>query len=370
MSKVSIIKCHSYDITEVVKSIRSAIDLIGGINYFVKQNNKVLLKPNLLSAKRPEEAITTHPAVLEAVIELVKEAGGVPTVGDSPGGKVEELKTYWEMTGTTEVCRRHNVELVSFEKSGSHHKLIHGRSYHLARPVLDADVVINLPKLKTHYLTVMTCAIKNIYGVVPGLRKSIYHREAPKPWEFSELLVDIFSIVKPQLTIVDAVVGMDGTGPSAGRVRELGFIMAGADGVAVDAVASHLLGLSPLRVPTTRIAFHRGLGQADLKKIEVIGDAIDPLKDFQWPPTWIYYFIPSWLARLAAKLFWLKPMIDPGRCSRCGACVESCPTSALSATSDVPVFNYKLCIHCQCCQEICPQHAVYQKKSAIAGLVR
>lgn len=370
MVKVAIKTCNSYIVQNVNRAVFDAVELIGGINKFIARNTKVLIKPNLLSAKRPEEAITTHPAVLEAVIELVKEAGGIPIVGDSPGGKITDLRTYWEATGVAEVCRRQKAELVSFEKSGVYEKRIGVRKYYIARPVLDADVIINIPKLKTHSLTVLTCCVKNMFGAVPGIRKSMHHREAPKPREFSGLVADIYSLAKPHINIVDAIVGMDGAGPSAGDPKELGFVMAGTDGVAVDAAATHLLGLDPLKVPTTEIARRRGLGEGDISKIEMIGDVPPVRRDFRWPSLWMYSLVPSSLAKAGARLFWIRPAIDPRKCVNCGACVESCPVSALSPSGRTPIFNYRLCINCLCCQEICPAHAVSQRKSLLARLLR
>ena len=369
MTKVSLVKCGSYDNKQIQEAVTRAVDLLGGMSAFVKPGHKVLLKPNLLSAKTPDQAITTHPAVAEAVVILVKQAGGIPLVGDSPAGAVKNLEEFWSTTGMLEVCRRQGVELISFESSGVHLREINGTRYHIAKPVLDADVIINLPKLKTHGLTMMTGAVKNMYGAIPGLKKSMYHKQAPKPWDFSRLVADIYTLAKPHLTIVDAVVGMEGFGPSAGKPRNLGFIMAGQDGVALDSYAAHLLGKKPLDIPITRLAYQKQIGEADLKRIEQLGDNFEPLKDFVWPPNWFYSFIPGFLARYAARLFWVRPAIDPKLCINCGYCVESCPVSALASVREVPEFNYKLCINCLCCSEVCPQHAVYQKRSPVAKLL-
>lgn len=369
MTQISLVKCTTYNQPVVNAAVKKAVDLLGGMSAFVKPGNKVLLKPNLLSAKTPDQAITTHPAVAEAVIILVKQAGGIPLVGDSPAGAVKNLEEFWGTTGMLEVCRRQGVELVSFESSGVYQREINGKRYHIAKPVLEADVIINLPKLKTHSLTLMTGAVKNMYGVIPGLKKSMYHKQAPKPWDFSKLVVDIYALARPHLTIVDAVVGMEGMGPSAGSPRNLGFVMAGQDGVALDSYAAYLLGKKPLDIPTTRIAAQQKLGIAGLKQIEVLGDQILPFKDFKWPPNWFYSLIPNFLAKYAARLFWVRPAIDPKLCINCGYCVESCPVSALASVGPVPEFNYKLCINCLCCSEVCPQHAVYQKRSPVAKLL-
>lgn len=369
MSKISLVKCDSYEPQVIMEAVARVVELLGGMSVFVKPGNKVLLKPNLLSAKAPDRYITTHPALVEAVIRLVKQAGGVPVLGDSPAGAYKSLEEFWNATGMLEVCRKHQVDLVSFESSGVYQKELNGKKYHIAKPVLDADVIINLPKLKTHGLTLMTGAVKNMYGAIPGLKKSMYHKQAPKPWDFSKLMVDIYCLTKPHLTIVDAVIGMEGMGPSAGNPRKLGFIMAGQDGVALDSYAAHLLGKKPLEIPTTKIAFQQKLGIAVLKQLEIVGDPMTPLKDFKWPPNWFYSLIPNFLAKYAAKLFWVRPAIDPKLCVNCGYCVESCPVSALAAINAVPEFNYKMCINCLCCSEVCPQHAVYQKRSPVAKLL-
>lgn len=370
MAKVSLAHCVSYKPEDVQSAISRVLEPLGGIGTFVKPGNKVLLKPNLLQASRPEQMITTHPAVVEAVIVLVKQAGGIPLLGDSPAGAVKSVEDYWKSTGMWDVCQKHGVELVQFEKGGVVMKERSGRRYHISKAVLDADVLINLPKLKTHSLTMFTCAVKNMYGVIPGLKKSNYHKEAPKPLEFSGIVVDVYALARPHLTIVDGVIGMDGAGPAAGEPKQLGLIMAGADGVAVDAVATHLLGRKPLSIPTTEIAHRQQLGEADLAKIELLGDRYDVRRDFRWPPGWFYAFIPGYLAKVAAKLFRIRPAIHAEMCVNCGFCVESCPVSALIPGVKVPEFEYRLCINCLCCQEVCPQHAVYQRKSAIARLVR
>jgi uncharacterized protein (DUF362 family)/Pyruvate/2-oxoacid:ferredoxin oxidoreductase delta subunit len=370
MAKISLIKCGSYNSDEIKKAVGRALELLGGMSAFVKPGQKVLIKPNMLSHHHPDKAITTHPVFLETVIEQVKSAGGIPMIGDSPIGSARHIEEYWKVTGFEEVCRRQGVQLVAFEKSGISKREINGRSYHLASPVTEADVIINLPKLKSHSLTLLTCAVKNMYGSVPGLNKSMYHREAPLPMDFSRLLLDIYCLAKPRLNIVDAVIGMDGNGPSSGDPKPIGMIMAGEDGVAIDCLAAHLMGAKPMKVPTNLLARKLKLGETDLKKIETVGDIFEVSKDFKWPPTWFFRFVPPFLAKQAAKLFRIRPAIDPAKCVNCGACVESCPTSAIFSSEPVPAFNYKLCINCLCCQEICPQHAVYRHRSLIAKMVR
>lgn len=178
MTKISISKCGSYNIDEVQKAVDNCLESLGGLSKFIKSGDIVLIKPNILLAKRPEEAITTHPAVIEAIIIALKEVGAVPVVGDSPGGLVGHVIKHWKITGIKEVCKRQDVEILNFESSGVYERKINGNHYHIAKPVLDVDFIINVPKIKTHGLTTLTCAIKNMYGAVPGLTKVNYHKEA------------------------------------------------------------------------------------------------------------------------------------------------------------------------------------------------
>lgn len=375
--RVAVAKCSSYSINKVQQATRTCLDFLGGLESYINPGDTVLLKPNLLQAKPPEEYITTHPALVEAVINLVKDAGGIPQVGDSPGAFQRGMEMYWKVTGLAEVCKRLDVELVNFETAGSYHKTRNGRDYHIAKPVLDADLLINLPKIKTHGLTQFTCAIKNLYGTVPGFTKVEYHKQAPQPSQFAELVVDIFALNQPCLHIVDGVIGMEGSGPSSGDPRELGIILAGTDGVALDSFITHTLGRDPLEIPTNRIAYQQGLGESDINKIKIMGET--PIIDnFKWPPNISYTLemIPAPLARALMKFWWTRPAINPEKCNQCKRCQESCPTLALrkpgllaeDQKAYIPEFDYNDCINCLCCMEMCPQKAVYHDKSMLYRL--
>lgn len=371
-ARVAVSTCPSYSVDEVQQAIQSCMDSLGGLSSYINPGDIVLLKPNLLQAKPPEEYITTHPALVEAVINLVKDKGGIPRVGDSPGAFDRGMEKYWKITGLQEVCNRLDVELVNFETAGSYHRTINDKEYHLTKPVLDADLLINLPKIKTHGLTLFTCAIKNLLGTVPGFTKVEYHKEAPQPSKFSEKVVDIFALNQPCLHIVDGVIGMEGSGPSSGDPRQLGMILAGTDGVAIDSFITYALGRNPLSIPTNRIAYHQGLGEANIENIEVLGE-FPVIENFKWPPNISYTLemIPSPIARSLMKLWWTKPAIDPEKCNQCKRCQESCPTQALKKPGEllegqkdyIPEFDYGDCINCLCCMEMCPEKAVYHDKS-------
>lgn len=304
MTKISISQCNSYNIENVQNAVDSCLAELGGISSFIKKGDTVLIKPNILLAKKPEEAITTHPAVIEAIINAVKEAGAIPLVGDSPGGLVGRVIKHWKITGIEEVCNRLDVEILNFESSGVYERKINGNHYHIAKPVLDVDFIINVPKIKTHGLTLFTCAIKNMYGTVPGLTKVNYHKYAPKPSDFASLVVDIYSLSKPGLNIVDGIIGMDGSGPSAGNPKELGMILASNDGVALDSYICYILGKDPMKVSTNKIAYERGLGEAKIDEIKVLGHQVEVRKDFKWPPsiTSSINMIPNFIVKGLMKL--------------------------------------------------------------------
>ena len=371
MTKISISQCDSYNKENVQSAIDNCLENLGGLSSFIKSGDKVLIKPNILLAKEPEEAITTHPAVIEAVINAVQKIGAIPFVGDSPGGLVGNVGRHWEITGIEEVCNRLNVEILNFEASGVYEKRINGNHYHIAKPVLDVDFVINVPKIKTHGLTTLTCALKNMYGAIPGLTKVNYHKEAPKPSDFSSLVVDIFALTKPNLNIIDGIIGMEGSGPSSGNPKELGMILASTDGVALDSYICHILGKDPMKVATNKIAYERGLGEANINEIEVLGHQPPAITDFKWPPgiSSSMDMVPNFIVKGLMKFYWSRPAINPDLCTNCKSCVNSCPVEALTIGVNIPEFNYPECINCLCCIEMCPQKAVHLDKSFLARLV-
>ena len=369
-SVVSIGECPSYNLEYVEKAVQSVVNDLGGVSAFIKSGDTVLIKPNMLQAKPPEEGITTHPQVLEAVINIVQDAGGVALVGDSHGGAAEGLKRYWDVTGYSEVCNRLDVELVNFEKSGVYIKERNGRKYYIAKPVLDCDCLINLPKLKTHSLTVFTCAIKNMYGSIPGQRKTEYHKLAPKPMNFAELVVDIYALTKPQLNIVDGIVSMEGMGPAGGNLRDLGLILASTDGLALDSYICHMLGKNPLKVPVNKIAYDQGLGEVNIDDIDNLFD-MPVIKDFKWPPNIAGTMnrIPEPIMRGLLNLMWTRPVIKEGDCIKCGKCIESCPVNAITDNVVIPDIDYSECINCLCCMEMCPEKAVYLEQSFLEKVI-
>lgn len=372
-SKVSILYCQDYTLENVRSAVRKSFDSLGGLRKWVRKGDKVLVKPNLLSAREPERAVTTHPSLVQAVVEQVQQLGATAVIGDSPGGVEKGIERLWENTGMAQVSEATGAELLSFEKTGVvNRKVTSGRIYWVAKPSVECDVIVSLPKLKTHSLCLMTCAVKNMFGVIPGFRKGEYHKQAPKPKAFAEIIVDVYSVARPQINLVDAVVCMEGDGAASGDPRYLGILMASEDAVAIDAICASLMGLKPEDVEITAEAASRGLGEISLDRIEVVGEDLDQFKglDFKLPSNRFIRLIPKFLVNLLAPYIWVRPAILDGNCTNCDICVENCPVKTIHAGDPTPVYDYKDCVNCMCCHELCPHNAVFLEKSWLAKKIR
>ena len=318
---------------------------------------KVLVKPNMLSARPPHRAVTTHPSVVAAVVRAVgRRSPAQIWVGDNPGMR------YYGDSG--EVAARTGI----LEAAGEYYRHL-GRNPRRVRmhsafapevtvsgEVLDCDVLITLPKFKTHSLTTLTCAIKNSYGFLLGAEKARLHRLARSPQAFACTVVDVWALRPPDFAIVDAVTAMQGNGPSSRDVFHYGRLLASNDCVALDAAVGALMGLEPAEVPTTVEAASRGLGEADLGKIEVDGP-FEPIPGFKLPSTMARGRLAAFLARLAGGLVVSEPRADTNECVRCGLCMEHCPTEAIRM-DPFPVISRRRCIRCYCCLEFCPCEAM------------
>jgi uncharacterized protein (DUF362 family)/Pyruvate/2-oxoacid:ferredoxin oxidoreductase delta subunit len=360
-TKVSIIKCKGYEKTEVERAVRKAFDLLGGISVFVKKGEKVLIKPNMLSARMPEDGVCTHLEVIRAVIRLVRECGAIPCIGDNPGGSISSTEAY-EGSGLTLLAKEEYVELREVKDI----KVINGIP--IAAYFFECDKIINLPKMKTHCLMGLTGAVKNMYGAVAGLHKSELHKKFPSPEEFAKVLVDTFEAVKPDLVLMDGIVAMDGQGPSSGRLRYPGLLLVGEDSVAIDSVFAELIGVKPLDILTTKEAYRRKLGEADLKNIKISGESVKEnlINDFDVPGTPGLIAVLGPLAKFVAGFIKFGPNIDEKLCKKCMVCSDSCPVSAITIKPEKSEINLKKCIRCMCCHEVCPHKAIKLKKNILA----
>ncbi len=354
---VSAVACDTYDPLAIRRAVETALAPLGGIKRFVHPGMRVLLKPNLLTSARTKQAVTTHPAVVQAVAELVQQAGGTTLIGDSPAGDVSEGARVYRSSGMSDVAARTGARLVPFKEV--EYRRLNGGDYTIARPVFEADLVINLPKLKTHVLTLYTGAVKNLFGTIPGQRKREAHYRAPGVKDFSRVLTDVLELVRPGLTIMDGVWGQEGTGPGAGGTpRRYNCLAASTDPVALDAVIARGMGYRPGAVLHLTEAGARGLGVADPDAVRVEGDK--RTLDFgpvAHPASWLQLRIPAWVGaplRLAARL---RPRVVTGKCIGCGRCAEVCPQDVITPGTP-PTFRLDDCVGCLCCAEVCPQGAI------------
>jgi uncharacterized protein (DUF362 family)/Pyruvate/2-oxoacid:ferredoxin oxidoreductase delta subunit len=367
---VSIVRCDGYENETVYGRVKQAVDLVGGIGAFISKNDRVLIKPNLLVAKPPDRAALTHPAVLEAAIRLVLEAGAKPLVGDSPA--LGSARACAEKGGFGPVLKKYGVPLLACEKPATIKSPDAAfKTFEVAKDALEVDAIINLPKLKTHGQMVMTMAVKNTFGLVPGVRKTQWHfRVGNNPAHFARMLVDLHYRVAPVLSIMDAVTAMEGNGPGSGDPVDLGLVIAGADASAIDAVSCGIVGLDPSLLYTLVEAKKARLGITDLSRITVQGEKIEDVSvtGFHFPPTGpLITAMPATLSRIARRILTPRPIIIPETCTRCGRCEKICPARAITGPPSrrraaMPpgrmVIDYSACIRCFCCQEICPEGAV------------
>ena len=335
---------------------------LGGMAAFVRPGQAVLIKPNLLTDRAPEEAVTTHPELVRAIIRSVRARGGKPSVADSPASAAK-LEQVWEKTGFRALCETEDVPLLNLERAGSQLCTADGISFHVAKPVLEADVLINVPKIKAHTLTTLTAAVKNLYGTLPGYQKAQLHMAFPNPAGFGRMLRAIYSKVRPALHVADGVIGMEGEGPSAGKPVALGFLAASTDAEAMDLALCRLLRINPAAVPYLDAARFREPAPKP---------GIPQPAHFRVPSTLGARLIPAPLVRLLGGLIWIRPSISEAACIRCGRCVKACPVNALSLEPGWTALRLapSKCIGCCCCHEICPQQAISMAQSPTVRLLR
>ncbi len=376
---VSIEKCGSYDDHEVRKAVKACLAPLGGLESVVSEGDRVLLKLNLLSAKAPEAAVTTHPAIVRATVELVRELGATPVLGDSPGGgsTAASYKALLEKTGIQDVVDNTGCELVRFDEAKREVAATNTKTFKklvLANAVTEADVIIGLPKLKTHNLTYYTGAVKLLYGYVPGLFKTEYHLHTANDINlFADLLLDIYETYPPALTLMDAIVGMEGAGPSNGKPRKIGLILSSKSCTALDYVAVTIAGFDPMSVPTVRLAQERGIGPARLEDVRIYGERVRPLimEDFEKTLTAMLSRTPPFLINTLRRFIAVKPIINVTNCKRCGECYRACPPNAIAfKKAQGPGIDYNKCIRCYCCQELCPEGAITVSAPLIRRLLK
>jgi uncharacterized protein (DUF362 family)/ferredoxin len=368
---VSLQRCSGYDEILLKECLTALLKPLGGIERFVRPGQRVLLKPNLLAGKQPEAAVTTHPALVRAVAELVVMAGAVVMAGDSPGiGSFERVA---HTTGIRDAVEAAGGYLIPFNETRAVKSSGTFRALELATAYLDADVVINLPKLKTHEMMTLTCGVKNLYGAVVGSAKAGLHLTAGHSKElFAGLLLEISQARTVALTIVDGIVAMEGNGPNSGTPRQVGLLLAGENPVAVDTVAARLAGIPPHLLPVEIEARRRGLPGTELNQIMVAGDL--PLLTVSPPFTLpegldVQFGLPDFLKRLLRNQLTPLPVAKKTHCTLCGICRDACPPAAITITKNALTVASGRCIRCWCCRELCPQHAMEVQRGFLLRMV-
>lgn len=373
--RVALVRCDSYQPQAVHQAIGRGLDLLGGVEQFVRPGELILLKPNLLVFSSPENQITTHPAVFQAVAEHFKAADARLCYGDSPGFGRPRGVARW--AGLEQVARALDIALADFESGRTiafpEGKLI--KQFTIANGVLAADGMVSLPKFKTHGLTRLTGAVKNQFGCIPGLLKGEFHARMPDLDRFCQMLVDLNRLLRPRLYVLDGIIAMEGNGPRNGDPKPMSVLALSADPIALDAASCRMVGLKPSLVPTITWGEKWGLGS--FSEIEFVGDPIQSFvtADFvvnRRPVSttgkrgFLSSFMKNWVIP--------RPALVPDNCTRCGTCVGACPVSPKAidfrnGRAAPPAYDYHLCIRCYCCQELCPENAIEIQTPLLGRLI-
>lgn len=377
MSKVVIKECKDYNTDRVIENINNAVGLLGGWDKYVKPKDKVLLKVNLIGPKTPESAAVTHPEFVRALIRILRNKGCTVWIGDSAGGAIAGIAPTaqaFKVAGYERVAKEEGAVIKNFDREGVMAVSPESKCeeiMYLAKPLFDADVVINLPKLKTHSAAFYTGAVKNVFGCIPGIRKAKYHRMAPEPADFGHIICDIHRAAKFALHIMDGILAMQGEGPTAGEAYQANKIIISEDPLALDVVAAQMLGMKCEDIPILRAAQERNLGEGKLENIIIDGDYtnIPKLINFKLPKR--FKSTRKYSNKAVIKVidfFKARPRINGNKCKKCEMCVESCPVQAIDRNTKK--IDYNKCIECMCCHELCAHKAVeLRNDNLVAGIV-
>lgn len=366
-ARVIIIRCDTYADDQVLTAIQKGFDMLGGISVFAKPGERIVVKPNVLIGTDPDKGVTTHPAVFRAVGKLLKDAGVSVLYGDSPSfGKSEPNL---RKSGLKKVGDKLGFIVADFDSGRpvSHKDALLVKKFVVANGVLDSDGLVSLPKFKTHGLVRFTGAVKNQFGCVPGLLKSQYHVKLPDPYDFATMLVDLNTLIKPRLYIMDGIVAMEGNGPRSGKLKWLNVLLLSSDPIALDATACRIAHIDPEIVPTSKPGEKAGLGTYHFENIELTGEALESFVDKSFevnrtPPMSgsggrFRVFLKNRITQ--------RPVIDKAKCTCCGICITMCSVQPKAVDwykgdeSRPPRYDYNSCVRCYCCQETCPEGAIY-----------
>ena len=380
MYDVAIVKCEEYQDDVARAALSEAIDAVGGLDW-VEKGMKIVIKANLVSFMSPDKAATTHPALLCALVDLLLERGAEVVVGDSPGGLYTSafVNRVYKATGMKAVEEKGAVLNQNFDSKHAENPDGAVLKELVYTAYLDeADAIIDFCKLKTHGMMGMSAAAKNMFGCIPGISKPEYHFLFPKHEDFARMIVDLDERFRPRLCICDAVVGMEGNGPTMGTPRKIGAVLASVCPHKMDLVCAKIIGLSKDDVPTLAAAFERGLIPSDADELSVCGDPMAYfIPDFQNIPnrSSIEFskdstkFFGKLSALFIGKALRSIPKLKANECVGCGVCRDICPAKAIKIKNGKAVIDRSACIRCFCCQEFCPKGAMKVKRPLIAKLL-
>lgn len=369
-NRVSVAYIDTYEYSRLRSAVLELLEPLGGVGAFVKPGERVLLKPNMLAARQPEAAVTTHPVLVRIVSELVRAAGALVFIGDSPG--IDGFQRVVDKTGIGPAARISNAELAPFDTTVELTGKGMFRRIELARVYWEADKVINLPKLKTHEMMTMTCAVKNLFGAVVGTEKASWHLKAGTSREqFARLLLEIYLLKKPALNIVDAVVAMEGDGPGSGDPVCMNALIAGVNPLAVDLLAGRLAGIPPELLHVEREAERLGLEGVRWEDLDVVGVDLERLdrSPFRLPRGLdVQFGLPGFLKKGLRRHLIARPEADKKRCVLCGICRDACPPRVITIQNSALRIDEGRCIRCWCCRELCPRDAMEVRRGMLMKL--
>ena len=379
MAEVYITECRTYDESRVKEAMAELLEKSGLLS-FVKPDMTIGIKANLVSFMKPDAAATTHPTVLKVLCDMINEKGAKCIIGDSPGGLYNSVFVgrVYSATGMKGI-EKEGVSLNrNFEtKTADFPEAMVAKTFEYTAWLDECDAIINFCKLKTHGMMGLSAAAKNLFGIVPGTVKPEYHFRFPDHEDFARMIVDLNEFLKPCLSICDAVVGMEGNGPTAGTPREIGCLIASTSPHKLDLVCAEIIGIKPETLPILMAAKERGLIEGGIDTLDISGDVEGfKIPDYERIETHTSLdfkgkdnILGTVMGNIIGSVLASKPKLKRKECVGCKECMKICPAKAIVMVKDKPKINRKECIRCFCCQEFCPKGALKVKRPLIAKIL-
>lgn len=364
MAKVALKACPAYELDRLEDVFRELLSLLGGSSVFFKAGERILIKPNLLTSAKPEEAVTTHPVFVQAAVRILREIGLEVSIADIPADYRLEanLERVYNATGMQDVAREEKVRLLTETR------FIEEEGVIFSGWMREFDHIVSLPKFKTHSLTTLTGAVKNMFGLTPRLYRVNLHKNFTEPDDFAKMLLGVYRKCRPTISFVDGITALEGDGPAHnGTPRKVGLVAASSDAPALDSILAHIMGLKPDDIATNRQAGIQNLGTINLEEIEIKGDDLGDFLtgSFKLPPAHMLARMPDGMWKFLNRFAQFRPRVDKFKCNGCRICVENCPLSVIEIKERKARIDYQKCIDCFCCLEVCPLGAMKTKSGPL-----